>query len=142
MHLFENKMISKLSLKCIPKQMTWPVQSSNMRSAQVSGHTVPVWKSVGLQQHSYDFYQLWQRSTLIAWADLEGGQGVRTPSPLKNHKNIGFLCNTGPDPLKNHKATKPAIIGPQAKCHFNDVLLAGRWWPIYSGICILYPLIN
>ena len=27
-----------------------------------------------------------------------GGQGVRTP--LKNHKNIGFLRNTGPDPLK------------------------------------------
>ena len=35
-----------------------------------------------------------------------GGQGVRTP-PLKNHKAIGFLSNTGPDPLKNHKATKP-----------------------------------
>ena len=27
-----------------------------------------------------------------------GGQGVRTPPhPLKNHKNIGFLSNTGPD---------------------------------------------
>ena len=32
-----------------------------------------------------------------------GGQGVWTP--LKNHNNIGFLNNTGPDPLKNHKAT-------------------------------------
>ena len=29
--------------------------------------------------------------------------------PLKNHKNLGFLSNTGPDPLKNHKATKPAF---------------------------------
>ena len=28
-----------------------------------------------------------------------GGQGVRTP-PLKNHKNIGFLSNNGPDPCK------------------------------------------
>ena len=28
-----------------------------------------------------------------------GGQYVRTPL-LKNHKNIGFLSNTGPDPLK------------------------------------------
>ena len=36
-----------------------------------------------------------------------GGHGVRTP--LKNHKNIGFLSNTSPDPLKNHKATKPAF---------------------------------
>ena len=30
-----------------------------------------------------------------------GTQGVWTP--LKNHKNIGFLCNTGPDPLKTTK---------------------------------------
>ena len=38
------------------------------------------------------------------WADPEGVQGVRTPPPhLINHKNIGFLCNTGPDPLKNLK---------------------------------------
>ena len=44
-----------------------------------------------------------------------GEQGVRDPPPppppppLKNHKNIGFLINTGPDPLKNRKATKPAF---------------------------------
>ena len=49
-----------------------------------------------------------------------GGQGVRTPPPPKNHKNIGFLSNTGPDPLKNHKATQArvqfrAIIGTPAK---------------------------
>ena len=44
--------------------------------------------------------------TLVAWADPEGGQGVR---PLKNHKNIDFLSNTGPDPHTNHKATKPAF---------------------------------
>ena len=35
------------------------------------------------------------------------GQGAGTP--LKNHKNIRFLGNTGPDPLKNHKAAKPAF---------------------------------
>ena len=28
---------------------------------------------------------------------------------MKDHKNIEFLSNTGPDPLKNHKATKPAF---------------------------------
>ena len=69
-----------------------------------------------------------------------GGQGVQTPPPLKNHRNIGFLSNTGPDPLKNHKATKPAfnvgpIIGPLAKRRLNGVSLAGRWW-------YLDPLIN
>ena len=29
-----------------------------------------------------------------------GGQGVQTPPPLENHKNIGFLSSTGPDPHK------------------------------------------
>ena len=33
--------------------------------------------------------------------------------PLKIHKNIMFLSNTGPDSLKSHKDTKPAFnIGP------------------------------
>ena len=40
-------------------------------------------------------------------------QGVQTPQ--KNHNNIGFLSNTGPDPLKNHKATKPEFtVGPSS----------------------------
>ena len=58
-------------------------------------------------------------------ADPEGGgQGVRTP--LKNHKNIGFLSNTGPDPLENHKATKPAFnVGPSTA----RVSLADRKYP-------------
>ena len=47
-----------------------------------------------------------------------GGQGVRTSS-LKNHKNIRFPSNTGPDPLKKHKATKRAIIGMAAKRHVD-----------------------
>ena len=60
-----------------------------------------------------------------------GGGGMGFGPPLKNHKNIGFLSNTGPDPLKNHKATKLvfnvwAIIGPPANRHFNGVSHAGR----------------
>ena len=34
-----------------------------------------------------------------------GVQGGPSPPPLKNHKSIGFLSNTGPDLLNNHKAT-------------------------------------
>ena len=42
-----------------------------------------------------------------------GRQGVRTPPPLKNHRNIGFPSNIYPNPLKIHKATKPACnAGP------------------------------
>ena len=31
--------------------------------------------------------------------------GGRVSGPLKNHKAIWFIGNTGPDPLENHKAT-------------------------------------
>ena len=34
----------------------------------------------------------------VLYADPEEGQGSK--SPLKNHKYIEFLSNTGPDPLK------------------------------------------
>ena len=51
-----------------------------------------------------------------AWADPEGGGGGGgggggrgSGPPLKNHKNIGFLSNAGPDSLKNHKSIKPAF---------------------------------
>ena len=54
-----------------------------------------------------------------------GGQGVRTP--LKNHKNKGFLNNAGPDPLKNHKATQPAFnIGPSLARQRNAIEMAFR----------------
>ena len=49
-----------------------------------------------------------------------GGQGV--PTPLENHKIIGFLSNTGPDPLKNHKATKLAFnVGPSSALQRNAI---------------------
>ena len=40
-----------------------------------------------------------------------GGQGVRDPSPLENHKNIGSFSNTCLDPLEKHQVTKPALLG-------------------------------
>ena len=56
---------------------------------------------------------------------MRGSRGAGGPDPhpypLKNHTNLGFLRNTGPDPLKNQKATKPEFnVGPLAKCHFNQ----------------------
>ena len=51
-----------------------------------------------------------------------GGQGVRTT--LKNHKNIGFSGNTGPDPLKNRSYQASiqcwANIGTPAKRHLSS----------------------
>ena len=47
-------------------------------------------------------------------------------TPVKNHKNIVFLSNTGPDPLTNHKAIKPA---------FNVGSLSDRQW-IFNGVSL------
>ena len=33
------------------------------------------------------------------YARTQRGRGAGGPDPLKNHKNIGFLSNTGPDPI-------------------------------------------
>ena len=38
--------------------------------------------------------------------DPERGRG---PDPAENHKNIGYLSNTGWDPLKIYKTTKLAF---------------------------------
>ena len=55
--------------------------------------------------------------------------GDRGSGPPENHKNIGFLSNTGPNHLKNHKATKllkPAFnVGP-AKCQ-NAIKMVFHW---------------
>ena len=52
-------------------------------------------------------------------------EGTGGPDPPKNHKNIGFLCNTGPDPLKKPKLPSQhsmlAIIGPPANMPMADV---------------------
>ena len=45
-------------------------------------------------------YELRVRSQHIACADPEGGGGQESGPPLKNHKNVGFISNTGPDPLE------------------------------------------
>ena len=69
-----------------------------------------------------------------------GGQGVRTPL-LKNHKNIGFPSNTGPDPLKFSQFLKlwshHSMLGHNWYASENGVLLAGQCWPAFSGIWIL-----
>ena len=71
-------------------------------------------KRLGLIQLKMMEKKVTSTRNTIKWfsscADPEGRTGgPDPPPPLKNHKNIGFLSNTGPDPLKNHKATKPAF---------------------------------
>ena len=71
---------------------------------------------------------------MAGWTDAmygsrreDRGSGI----PLKNHKNIGFSSNTGPDPLKNRSLTKPAFsVGPSAKRH----LMAFCWQRIMARL--------
>ena len=51
----------------------------------------------------------------VLCVDPEGGQVVRTPPPPpKNHKNIEFLSNTGPDPLEFSKLqSQHSTLGKQ-----------------------------
>ena len=49
------------------------------------------------------------------------GTGVSDPTPLKNHKLIGFPSNTCPDPLKITK------LGPLSARQRNAIPMAFRW---------------
>ena len=60
-----------------------------------------------------------------------GGQGGLVP--LKNHKNNGFLSNTGPDPLKNHKATKPAYNARPSSARQQNAILMAFCWRVNNG---------
>ena len=71
-----------------------------------------------------------------------GGKGVRR-TPSRIYKKNSFFSNWS-GPLKNHKATFLCMtnIRTLAKRNLNGVSLAGRWWPAYSSISILSPLIK
>ena len=65
--------------------------------------------------------------------------GSRGGPPLKNHKIIGFLSNTGPDPLKNHKATKPAFnVGSSSAGQRNAIEMAFRWWADAGSLLVVF----
>ena len=68
--------------------------------------------------------------------------GPDAPPPEKSQKNIRFLSNTGSDPLKKTQSYQASIQCWAIVGHLKGVSLAGRWWPIYSDIWILYPLKN
>ena len=61
-------------------------------------------RHIDLQRKKYSYFGNCIPGSLIIniRGRIQRGQGVWTP--LKNHKNIGFLCNIGPDPRK--KITK------------------------------------
>ena len=93
---------------------------TNLLSSQFS-HSV--W--IGLHDINREEHFKWTSGELAFSKFMcgpRGGQGVWTPPPLKNRKNIGFLSNFGPDPLKNRGATKPAFnVGPPSARQQNAI---------------------
>ena len=74
-------------------------------------------------------------SILNTCVDPEGGSGP--PPPLKNHKIIGFLSNTGLDPIQFTKLpSQRSILGHHA------IKMAGPMMEVFSGIMILSPDTN
>ena len=73
-----------------------------------------------------------------SWADPEGDR----PHTWK----IGFLSILVRFPLKSQSYQASircwAISGTPAKRHLYGVSLACQWWPAYSGVWILTPIIN
>ena len=54
-----------------------------------------------------DRYENSRLRVACVFAASPGGGGIWTP--LKNHKNIGFLSNTGSDPLKKSQGYQASI---------------------------------
>ena len=73
-----------------------------------------------------------------------GGQGVRTP--IENHKNIGFLNNSGPDPQNNYEATEPAFnVEPSSARQRNAIKMAFCWRAVDGPLIVEFgssPLIK
>ena len=61
-----------------------------------------------------------------------GGGDRGSGPPLKNHENIGFLSNNGPEPLRNQAIIQcRIIISPTAKHHLNGVWLVGAMMALF-----------
>ena len=67
-----------------------------------------------------------------------GGLGVQIP-PMKNHKILGFLSNSGIGPLKNCGATGPAFnVGPSLACQRKAIEMAFRWQADDGPLIVLF----
>ena len=77
----------------------------------------------------------WDRTKMYLFQHVRIQRGAGSPEPppppLINHKNIGFLSNTGPDPHKKSQSYQASvqclvIIGPPMKRRLIGVVVF-RW---------------
>ena len=77
---------------------------------------------------------------LVHHVRIQRGQGVRPPL-LKNHKNKGFLSNTGLDPLKITKLpSKHSILGHHRQANETSFKWRVDDGPLIVGLFGLDPL--
>ena len=92
---------------------------------------------------------VWLRSSSTPCADPNGGgggggggEGIRR-TPSKISQKYSFFSNwSGPLKITKLHFLCMTNIHTLAKRNLNGVSLAGRWWPAYSYIWILSPLIK
>ena len=139
--VFNNVLVKALSNWISLYKSMWLDMGSNPRSLFESKGLIT--NETLYQSSTVTNLSLFKRGTKLmhgsrGWGG--GGQEVQTLPPEKSQK-YRFLSNTVPHHLKITKLPSQiqywAIIDMPAKRHLNSVLLAGRWWPTYSGIWIL-----
>ena len=83
-----------------------------------TGHPDPHWKITKLQG----------ALSILVWIPWKTTKLLRQQSMLDHHRPAS--------------ETPLTPIGPPVKSHLNGASLADRRWPAFSGIRILFPLIN
>ena len=84
--------------------------------------------------------------TKIKHARIQSGGDRGSGPPLKNHKNVGFFSNTGPDPIKfTNLPSQHSMLGRHqhaSETPFKRRFAGGPMMAAFSGLSILSPLIN
>ena len=95
--------------------MTWDVKQQNKQTKDCEGYHQLTKVAANKESERAKREHNKQTKTSLTQrkdypcADPEGGGGgAGGKTPLKHHKNIGFLSKTGPDPVKITKDSKRA----------------------------------
>ena len=125
-----------ISVGVIWKLSTWENHSISltfccMRTPKVKT-SLRIWENSAIAIHSLESSMGGSRGR---------GAGVRSPPPLKNHKNIGVISSTGPDPWKITKLPKPAFnVGPSSARQRNVIERALHGQADHGSLIVFFLL--
>ena len=110
--------ISKIIVKQERTPNTAPQTSVRHKTPTANGSNNKNSQPMGATTKTHNQWEQQQTINKHMCGSRGGDKGSGTP--LKNHKNIGFLSNTGPNPLKIHKAAK-INKGAKIRNRYNQV---------------------